>query len=62
MGTAVRTADKEQEDTFFSGLVGESDFISLKEMVENQRPILFPGVIVGWDNAEKAKNALNKLE
>lgn len=61
MGNAVRTADKEQEDTFFSGLVGEQDFNSLKDMVENQRPILFPGVIVGWEDIEQAKDALNKL-
>lgn len=62
MGAAVQTAEKEQEEIWFSGLVGDEDFNSLKEMVPDQRPILFPGVIVGWENHEKAKAALKKLE
>ena len=62
MSAAVRTAEKEARETWFSGLVGEDDFQSLNEMVAGERPILLPGVIIGWSDEQSAVHALNKLE
>lgn len=62
MSASLRTANKEVKEIWFSGLVGEEDFKSLNEMVEDERPILFPGVIVGWSDYTSAFNALKKLE
>lgn len=62
MSAAVRTAEKDIKESWFSGLVGEDDFRSLSEMVEGERPILFPGVMIGWSDEKSALDALKKLE
>lgn len=54
MAAAVEGGAKESKEAWFSGLVGEDDFLSLKEMAESKSDILFPGVIAGWDKKEDA--------
>ena len=61
MSAAVRTAEKDIKESWFSGLVGEDDFRSLSEMVEGERPILFPGVMIGWSDEKSALDALKKF-
>jgi len=41
-----------------SGFVGEDDFESLKGIAEAKGPILFPGVLAGWDAEDKAMKVI----
>ena len=62
LGAAVSTAPKEKKDVWFSGLVEEEHLQSLKQMAIDQKPILFPGVLIGWDNYDEAYRYVNSLE
>ena len=63
MDAAVESAEKsaEAKDVWFSGLVGEDDLESLKEMAKSKSEILFPGVLFGWDTKENALSHLATL-
>lgn len=63
MDAAVEKAEEaaEAKDVWFSGLVGDADLESLKEMAKNKSEILFPGVLYGWDTKENALSHLATL-
>jgi len=63
MDAAVEKAEEaaEAKDVWFSGLVGEADLESLKEMAKSKSEILFPGVLYGWDTKENALSHLATL-
>lgn len=50
MSAIMRTAEKDVREVWFSGLIGEDDLKCLCEMSEAERPILFPGLMFGWEN------------
>jgi len=61
MAAGVEKSAGEAKEVWFSGLVGEDDFLSLKEMAEAKSEIIFPGVIAGWDKKEDALSHLATL-
>jgi len=61
IAAAVEKSAHESKEAWFSGLVGEDDFLSLKEMAEGKSDILFPGVIAGWSSKEDALSHLATL-
>jgi len=61
MDAAIEKTAGEEKDVWFSGLVGEDDFASLKEMATAKSNILFPGVMMGWEDKEKAISHLATL-
>ena len=61
MDAAVESAEEsaEEKEVWFSGLVGDYDFESLKEMAASKEEIFFPGILYGW---ESKANALAHLK
>jgi len=58
----VYKAPKEKNDVWFSGLVEDDAYAALKEMAIGQKPLLFPGVLVGYENKEDAARHFDTLE
>ena len=57
----MSSAQKQNGELWFSGLVGDDDFNALKDMASNQTNILFPGVIIGWKTQAEAQIACYML-
>lgn len=51
---ACDTAESGEKEIWFAGYAGENDYESLKGIAEAKGPIMFPGLVSGWDNQEKA--------
>ena len=59
--SGLSTSAREDQDAFFSGMVGELDEASLKELAKDS-VISFPGWLQGWSSEEDATNYLKTLE
>uniref|UniRef100_A0A7S3CU34 Uncharacterized protein n=1 Tax=Strombidium rassoulzadegani TaxID=1082188 RepID=A0A7S3CU34_9SPIT len=62
LSSAVNSAEGAEKDVFFAGFIGENDLESLKGIAEAKGPIMFPGVIGGWESEEKALKTLDGVE
>lgn len=58
--SGLSTSAREDQDAFFSGMVGELDEASLKELAKDA-VISFPGWLQGWSSEEDATNYLKTL-
>lgn len=62
LSVCVNYTEDTEKDVWFAGWAGDKDFESLKEISEAKGPIMFPGVLSGWDSAEAALRSLDKHE
>lgn len=61
MCSGLHTSERETADAWFSGLVGELDEASLKEL-KKDGPISFPGWLAGWASEDDALGYLAALK